>query len=69
MRITKKNLQNQTDYEEFIDFLVQEVFIKHEDEENDDVDSMMEEAYKLATVKNYKLWVKDELNFKKQLGR
>lgn len=63
MRITKKNLQNQTDYEEFIDFLIQEVFIRHENEENDDVDGMMEEAYELATVKNYKLWVNDELTF------
>ena len=63
MRITKKNLQNQTDYEEFIDFLIQEVFIRHEDEENDDVDGMMEEAYELATVKNYKLWANDELTF------
>lgn len=63
MRITKKNLQNQTDYEEFIDFLIQEVFIRHEDEENDDVDDMMEEAYELATVKNYKLWLNDELTF------
>lgn len=63
MRITKKNLPNQTDYEEFIDFLIQEVFIRHEDEEDDDVDGMMEEAYKLATVKNYKLWVNDKLEF------
>jgi len=63
MRITKKNLQNQSDYEEFIDFLIQEVFIRHENEENDDVDGMMEEAYGLATVKNYKLWVNDELTF------
>lgn len=63
MRITKKNLQNQTDYEEFIDFLIQEVFIRHENEENDDVDGMMEEAYELATIKNYKLWVNDELTF------
>lgn len=63
MRITKKNLQNQTDYEEFIDFLIQEVFIRHEDDETDNVDDLMEEAYKLATVKNYKLWVNDELAF------
>ena len=63
MRITKKNLPNQTDYEEFIDFLIQEIFIRHEDDETDDVDGMMEEAYKLATVKNYKLWVNDELKF------
>ena len=63
MRITKKNLQNQPDYEEFIDFLIQEVFIRHEDDETDDVDGMMNEAYKLATVKNYKLWVNDELEF------
>lgn len=63
MRITNKNLQNQTDYEEFIDFLIQEVFIRHENEEDDDVDGMMEEAYELATVKNYKLWVNDELTF------
>ena len=63
MRITKKNLQNQSDYEEFIDFLIQEVFIRHENEENDDVEGMMEEAYGLATVKNYKLWVNDELTF------
>ena len=63
MRITKKNLQNQSYYEEFIDFLIQEVFIRHENEENDDVDGMMEEAYGLATVKNYKLWVNDELTF------
>ena len=63
MRITKKNLPNQTDYEEFIDFLIQEVFIRHEDEEDDDVDGMIEEAYKLATVKNYKLWLNDKLEF------
>lgn len=63
MRITKKNLPNQPDYEEFIDFLIQEVFIRHEDEENDDVDDMMEEAYELATVKNYKLWINDKLTF------
>ena len=63
MRITKKNLPNQTDYEEFIDFLIQEVFIRHEDEEDDDVDGMVEEAYKLATVKNYKLWLNDKLEF------
>ena len=63
MRITKKNLPNQTDYEEFINFLIQEVFIRHEDEESDDVDGMMEEAYKLATVKNYKLWLNDKLEF------
>lgn len=63
MRITKKNLPNQPDYEEFMDFLIQEVFIRHENEENDDVDGMMEEAYELATVKNYKFWVNDELTF------
>lgn len=63
MRITKNNLLNQPDYEDFIDFLIQEVFIRHEDDENDDVDGMMEEAYKLATVKNYKLWLNDELVF------
>ena len=63
MRITKKNLPNQPDYEEFMDFLIQEVFIIHEDEEHDDVDGMMEEAYKLATVKNYKLWINEELEF------
>lgn len=63
MRITKKNLQSQPDYEDFIDFLIQEVFIRHEDDENDNVDELMEEAYKLATVKNYKLWLNDELVF------
>ncbi len=66
MRIAKKNLPNQPDYEEFMDFLIQEVFIRHEyDEydEYDDVDGMMEEAYELATVKNYKLWINDELTF------
>lgn len=46
-----------------MDFLIQEVFIRHEDEEGDDVDGMMEEAYKLATVKNYKLWLNDKLEF------
>lgn len=55
MRLTKKNLPNQPDYEEFIDFLIQEVFIRHEDEETDDVDGMMEEAYKLATVKKLQI--------------
>lgn len=63
MRITKKNLPNQPDYEEFIDFLIQEVFIRHEYDEYDDVDGMIEEAYQLATVKNYKLWLNDELTF------
>ena len=51
MKITKKNLQSQPDFEEFMDFLIQEVFIRHEDEEGDDVDGIMEEAYKLATLK------------------
>lgn len=50
MRITKKNLPNQPDYEEFMDFLIQEVFIRHEYDEYDDVDGMIEEAYQLATV-------------------
>lgn len=63
MKITKKNLKDQPDFEYFMDFLIQEVFIRHEDEENNDVDDMMEEAYKLATVKNYKLWLDDELIF------
>lgn len=63
MRITKKNLSSQPDYEEFMEFLIQEVFMKHEDKGNDDVDDMMEEAYELATVKNYKLWLNDELVF------
>ena len=63
MRITKKNLPNQPDYEEFMDFLIQEVLIRHEYDEYDDVDGMMEEAYELATVKNYKLCVNDELTF------
>ena len=63
MKITKKNLQSQPNFEEFMDFLIQEVFIRHEDEEGDDVDGMMEEAYKLATVKNYKLWLNDKLEF------
>ncbi len=63
MRLTKMNLPFQPDYDEFMDYLVQEVFIRHEDEENDDVDEMMEEAFSLATVKNYKLWLNDELEF------
>lgn len=63
MRITKKNLKDQCYYEDFMEFLIQEVFIQHENEETDNVDDMMEEAYKLATVKNYKLWLNDELNF------
>ena len=63
MRITKKNLPNQPDYEEFIDFLIQEVCIRPENVENDDVDDMMEQAYRLATVKNYKLWLDGELEF------
>ena len=63
MRITKKNLPNQPDYEEFMDFLIQEVCIRPENLENDDVDDMMEQAYKLATVKNYKLWINEELEF------
>lgn len=58
MRITKKNLSSQPDYGEFMDFLIEEVYTK---QENDDVDDMMEEAYKLATVKNYKLWLNDDL--------
>lgn len=62
IRITKKNLSSQPDYEEFMEFLIQEVFIGHEGE-NDDVDDMMEGVYKLATVKNYKLWLNDELVF------
>ena len=63
MRITKKNLPNQPDYEELMKYLIKEVFIRHEYEEYDDVDGMMEEAYKLATVKNYKLWMEEELEF------
>lgn len=63
MRITKKNLKDQCYYEDFMEFLIQEIFIQHENEETDNVDDMMEEAYKLATVKNYKLWLNDELNF------
>lgn len=58
MKITKKNLQSQPDFEEFMDFLIQEVFIRHEDEEGDDIDGMMEEAYKLATVKKLQIVVK-----------
>lgn len=58
MRITKKNLSSQPDFEEFMDYLIEEVYTQ---QENDDVDSMMEEAYKLVTVKNYKLWLNGEL--------
>ena len=58
MRITKKNLSSQPDFEEFMDYLIEEVYTQ---QESDDVDDMVEEAYKLATVKNYKLWLKGEL--------
>ena len=59
MRITKANLQNQYYYEDFENFLLQEVYIKFED--IDDIDEIMEQVYKLATVKNYKLWLNDDL--------
>ena len=59
MRITKANLQNQYYYEEFENFLLQEVYIKFED--IDDIDEIMEQVYKLATPKNYKAWLKDDL--------
>lgn len=58
MRITKKNLSSQPDFEEFMNYLIEEVYTQ---QESDDVDDMMEEAYKLATVKNYKLWLNDDL--------
>ena len=59
MRITKANLKDQYYYEEFENFLLQEVYIKFGD--IDDIDEIMEEVYKLATVKNYKLWLNDDL--------
>ena len=59
MRITKANLKDQYYYEEFENFLLQEVYIKFED--IDDIDEIMEQVYKLATVKNYKLWLNDDL--------
>ena len=59
MRITKANLQNQYYYEEFENFLLQEVYIKFGD--IDDIGEIMEQVYKLATVKNYKLWLNDDL--------
>ena len=59
MRITKANLQNQYYYEEFENFLLQEVYIKFED--IDDIDEIMEQVYKLATPKNYKAWLNDDL--------
>ncbi|MFQ9298955.1 MAG: hypothetical protein ACLR4X_11225 [Clostridia bacterium] len=58
MRITKKNLSSQPDFEEFMNFLIEEVYSQLE---NDNVDDMMEDAYKLATVKNYKLWLNGDL--------
>ena len=59
MRITKANLQNQYYYEDFENFLLQEVYIKFED--IDDIDEIMEQVYKLATPKNYKAWLNDDL--------
>ena len=59
MRITKANLKDQYYYEEFENFLLQEVYIKFG--ELDDIDEIMEEVYKLATVENYKLWLNDDL--------
>ena len=59
MRITKANLKDQYYYEEFENFLLEEVYIKFVD--IDDIDEIMEEVYKLATVKNYKLWLNDDL--------
>ena len=59
MRITKANLKEQYYYEEFENFLLQEVYVKFGD--IDDIDEIMEQVYKLATVKNYKLWLNDDL--------
>ena len=59
MKITKKNLRDQYYYEEFENFLLQEVYIKFGD--IDDIGEIMEQVYKLATVKNYKLWLNDDL--------
>ena len=59
MRITKANLKDQYYYEEFEKFLLQEVYIKFED--IDDIDEIMEQVYKLATPKNYKAWLNDDL--------
>lgn len=59
MRITKANLKDQYYYEEFENFLLQEVYVKFGD--IDDIDEIMEQVYKLATVKNYKLWLNDDL--------
>ena len=59
MRITKANLKDQYYYEEFENFLLEEVYIKFVD--IDDIDEIMEEVYKLATVKNYKAWLNDDL--------
>ena len=59
MRITKKNLQKQYYYEEFENFLLEEVYIKFGD--IDDIDEIMEQVYKLATPKNYKAWLNDDL--------
>ena len=58
MRITKANLKDQYYYEEFENFLLQEVYIKFG--ELDDIDEIMEEVYKLATPKNYKAWLNDD---------
>ena len=59
MRITKANLKEQYYYEEFENFLLQEVYVKFGD--IDDIDEIMEQVYKLATVKNYKLWLNNDL--------
>ena len=59
MRITKANLKEQYYYEEFENFLLQEVYIKFED--IDDIDEIMEQVYKLSTPKNYKAWLNDDL--------
>ena len=59
MRITKANLKDQYYYEEFENFLLQEVYVKFEN--IDDIDEIMEEVYKLATPKNYKAWLNDDL--------
>ena len=59
MRITKANLKEQYYYEEFENFLLQEVYVKFGD--IDDIDEIMEQVYKLATPKNYKAWLNDDL--------
>ena len=59
MRITKANLKEQYYYQEFENFLLQEVYVKFGD--IDDIDEIMEQVYKLATPKNYKAWLNDDL--------